>query len=350
MKSARELMMKNVVSLDENGSVREAVDLMNKHTVGAVVIQNGGVITGIFTERDVINKVLKSSIANLEELKVRDYMTSELMTTGPNQTCPKLVEMMNDKNIRHIPVVQGIDQDKVAGILSIKDLMMHTLTDVNETHEKLKEANEENIQSNKMAGLGEIMAGVAHELKQPLNVTKITCQSILRDIEKDRFDLEEAKEELPEIINQVNRMSYIIDHMRVYTRHTEGEVYETINLNEVVDQTFLFLKAQLTTHNIKIKKSYSENLQPSVGDPIRLEQVLMNLIINAKHALESSGKEEKTIEVKTYASNDSVIVEIKDNGQGIPQEIRGGNIQVLLYHQRKRAGNRFGTLGIQKDH
>ena len=189
---------------------------------------------------------------------------------------------------------------------------------------KLNEYTTQLIQIEKMAALGEITAGVAHELKQPLNVIKIICQSMMKDIEKARFDLESAKQDLPEILTQTNRMSLIVDNMRVFSKRRESTTLEEININESIDSVFVFLGQQLLNHNVAVLKQYASSLPKIKGDPIRLELVFMDLINNARHALMGSGKKSMTIEIKTYLSQDNknVVAEFKDNGPGIPQENR----------------------------
>ena len=191
--------------------------------------------------------------------------------------------------------------------------------------QQLKDFTAQIIQTEKMAAIGEITAGVAHELKQPLNVIKIICQSIMKDIEKQRFDIESAKTDLPELLNQMNRMSLIVDHMRVFSKRTVGTALEELNVNETIDAVFIFLGQQLINHNVAIVKLYGENLPKIKGDPIRVEQVFMNVITNARQALMASGKKDMKIEIKTYLSEDkkNIIAELKDNGSGIPIEIRG---------------------------
>ena len=194
----------------------------------------------------------------------------------------------------------------------------------NNADQKLKDFTAQLIQTEKMAAIGEITAGVAHELKQPLNVMKIICQSIMKDIEKQRFDMESTKQDLPELLNQMNRMTQIIDHMRVFSKRTVGTAIEDLNINETIDAVFVFVGQQLLNHNVAIVKQYGEKLPKVKGDPIRLEQAFMNIITNARQALMSCGKKEMKIEIKTYLSQDqkNMIAEIKDNGPGIPVEIR----------------------------
>ncbi len=221
--------------------------------------------------------------------------------------------------------------DVNAGPINIGDkaLLMGLFRDVTEQRrerEKEKELTAQLVQSSKLAELGELIAGVAHELNQPLNGIKIISQSILRDIERGQFEKENLPADLEDVVNQVNKMSEIIDHMRRYSRRTDEMLYEKVDLNTVVTDMLRFLGQQLLDHNIRLVKEFSPQLPTIVGDPIRIEQVIMNLVTNARNALEISDKADKRIEIKTYRERgtdsgrkDAVVVEVKDNGEGISE-------------------------------
>ena len=195
---------------------------------------------------------------------------------------------------------------------------------IEKSNKELKEATVQLIQAEKLSALGELTAGVAHELNQPLNVIKIICQSILRDIQKERYEQESVEQDLPEIVEQINKMAEIIDHMRIFTRRTEGTHRELIDVNMMIEGAFKFLGQQLKYHNIEVIKELKPDLPKVIGDPIRLEQVFLNLITNAKNALESGGKENKRIEISTYKVDHQkiVAVEVVDNGGGISEDLR----------------------------
>ena len=214
--------------------------------------------------------------------------------------------VMTDKN-NHIICIVAIARD----IRELRDVMAQL------------------IQAEKLTALGELTAGVAHELKQPLNVIKIIGQSIVRDIEKQRVETEYLEKDLQDIILQVNKMAEIIDHMRVFTRFS-GEMQKMeIHVNDLMESLFKLFSQQLKNHNVDLTKVLANDLPYVMGDSIRIEQVMMNLVTNARHAVEKSQNETKTIEVSTYllSAKDSplrdktVVIQISDNGGGIPEHL-----------------------------
>ena len=220
--------------------------------------------------------------------------------------------------------------------------------ELRKSNQELKEVTAQLVQSEKLSALGELTAGVAHELNQPLNSIKIICQSILRDIQRNRLEEEDVEQDLTEAVNQVNKMAEIIDHMRVFTRRSEGLLKEMIDINIAIEGPFKLSGQQLKNYNIEVIKELSPDLLV-IGDPIRLEQVFMNLITNARNAVESSGKENKRIEIRTYKNdNRQAVVEVKDNGVGIPEDLRERIFQPFFTTQAPGQGTGLGLSVARK--
>ena len=150
-------------------------------------------------------------------------------------------------------------------------------------------------------------------------------------------------------------MAEIIDHMRIYTRHTEGEIRERFDLKNVIEGPFKLLDQKLRNHNIAVLREFDPELPMIVGDPIRLEQVFLNLINNARNALDECGRENKQIEIRTYKADDlspdngqsAVVAEVRDNGGGIPEHLRDKIFQPFF--TTKESGKGTG-LGLSVSH
>jgi len=191
-------------------------------------------------------------------------------------------------------------------------------------HTELRESTAQMMAAEKFTALGEMAGGIAHELNQPLNVTKIICQGLLNDIRKDRLNMDDLKKDLPEVVVQMNKMAEIIEHMRSFTSTRDTSVHKAYEINTVIENAFKFTGAQLSAHGIQIKKELAGILPILTGDPEGIEQAILNIISNAKNAVETSGKKEKEITIKTYPSLDKkyVNIEISDNGPGVAEDIR----------------------------
>lgn len=278
--------------------------------------------------------ILDDAILSGNTGSIKDYETFLKPINGENIPVLVATSVLKDK------------EDKPIGTVVIARDMMESkyVKELETANRELKEATLQLVQAEKLTALGELTAGVAHELNQPLNGIKIISQSILRDIEKDRFEEEYIGQDLTDIVNLVNRMAEIINHMRIFTRRTEGMIEETIDINSVVEGPFKLLGQQLKNRNIEVIMELASDPLKIKGDPIRLEQVIMNLITNAKDALESSGKENMRLEIKTYQADEGqdAVTEVKDNGGGIPEDIQEKIFQPFFTTKEPGKGTGLG--------
>lgn len=189
---------------------------------------------------------------------------------------------------------------------------------------QMRDSSAQTADAEKFTALGEMASGIAHELNQPLNVTKIICQGILKDIQKDRFSLEELKNDLPEVVHQMNKMAETIEHMRMFTATRNNVLKKEFDINFVIENAFKFTGAQMADHGVAVKKELAPGLPLLFGDQLGVEQSVLNILANARNAVEASGKQEKNIIVKTYLTENkkNVCVQISDNGPGIPEDVR----------------------------
>ena len=303
-----------------------AVDYLFKPVDPDILISK----TKVFLELDIQRQKLQSALA--EQNAVNEQLLPEIeqhkkVEETLLQYSDDLEEIVKQRTVQLRQNNEALKQE-INERKQIEAVLKQTAEELKEktrrletSSQELKAATVQLIQSEKLSALGELTAGVAHELNQPLNGIKIIAQSLLRDIRKERLDVDELDQELAEVVFQVDKMSEIIDHMRIYSRRTEGSTMEMIDVNSIIEGANRFLYQQLTNHNIKVVKKFESNLPQVLGDPIRLEQVAMNLITNAKKAVDSSGNGDKTIEIKTYQDNGGhVIFEVSDNGVGIPPD------------------------------
>ncbi len=190
------------------------------------------------------------------------------------------------------------------------------------TYRDLKSTNAQLTQSAKLAAVGELAAGVAHELNQPLMVIRGYSQELL-----DGDSIPEwIRKDIKHIENQTTRMMRIIDHLRVFARQSH-DLFEQINLNAVIMDSFTLITQQLKNNNIEIITELDENIPKIWGDHNRLEQVFLNLITNARDAMEEKGGGILTATTRTlYKENSTknpagVKVIFSDTGVGIPENI-----------------------------
>ncbi|MDD5558480.1 ATP-binding protein [Candidatus Methylomirabilis sp.] len=188
---------------------------------------------------------------------------------------------------------------------------------VEERTRTLKHTQAQLIQSGKLAAVGTLAAGVAHELNQPLMIIRGYAQELLRD---ERIGEEAIRDDLRRIEAQTGRMTAIINHLRDFSRESKGKRQDT-DLNRVVTDALDFLGQQLKTQHIDVVQELHPALPTVRVDPLQIEQILLNLITNARDAMEAAAF--GTITIRTEcAQGDRVALSVTDTGPGIPEEIR----------------------------
>ena len=203
-----------------------------------------------------------------------------------------------------------------------KKVLLVTTSDIT----KLLETEQQLIQASKMATLGEMATGIAHEINQPLTVIKTASNFFMNKINKketvtDKIFLTMSSE----IDIQVDRASKIINHMRQFGRKTDIKLVQ-VHVNKILKKAADILGKQLQVMGIDLVWQLEEKLPFILADPGRLEQVFINLLINARDSIEEKWqsrmhiKEGKTITLKTCLNNKKIVVKISDTGAGIPEE------------------------------
>lgn len=215
------------------------------------------------------------------------------------------------------------------------------------------------IQASKMATLGEMATAIAHELNQPLSVMKTASSFIVKKIRKKEPIKEEILRTLAEEIDShVDRASGIINHLREFGRKSEVEK-ERVDLNDALNKALAIFIQQLKLREIKVEKDYGKNLPPVLASGNRLEQVFINLLINARDAIEDrfekfgSDGTEKKISLKTYAGSGKVVVEVADTGIGIPKALLDKIFEPFFTTKRVGRGTGLGlsiSYGIVQDY
>ncbi len=206
-----------------------------------------------------------------------------------------------------------------------RDVLLVTTGDIT----KRLEAEQQLIQASKMATLGEMASGVAHELNQPLAVIKTAGSILMKKLKKSVLaDDETLRNVSGKIDANVDRASNIIEHMRQFSRKYDAR-RESTQINAVIEKAFEMFDQQFKVRGITTEWDLDPALPAIMAEPNRLEQVFVNLFINARDAIEErwelhdDDKNGKNIRIVTYQDDDTVVVEICDSGIGIPPAIAG---------------------------
>jgi PAS domain S-box-containing protein len=237
-----------------------------------------------------------------------------------------------------------------------EDVIIANIADISDSIQ----AEAQLIQASKMATLGEMSAGVAHELNQPLNAIRIGSDLLKKMVDRgERLEPDLAGKVSREISAQVERAANIINHLREFGRKSESDELEKVNINKPIRDVFTVLGQQLKLRQIKVNLDLDENLPPVYGVNNRLEQVFINLVMNARDAIEemlekSYEKErEGLLTIRTYQEKGRVVAVVRDNGIGMPERVKEKVFEPFFTTKDLGRGTGLGlsiSYGIIKDY
>ncbi|MGR8979477.1 MAG: sensor histidine kinase [Gammaproteobacteria bacterium] len=168
--------------------------------------------------------------------------------------------------------------------------------------------------------LGELSGSLAHELNQPLTAILSNAQAALRFLERDKSDLAEVLNILNDIVAEDKRAREIIHRLRLLLKKGETHLMP-IDLNKVVNDVLKLMNGDLANHNLSIHVDLDSKLPPVMGDRVQLQQVLLNLIMNACDALSTSNASKRQVIIRSeFNGIDKARLSVADKGQGIPRE------------------------------
>jgi len=239
-------------------------------------------------------------------------------------------------------------------VFSHRDVFIASTTDITESVEKETQL----IQAGKLATLGTMAAGMAHEINQPLNVIQICADLIQKMVKKGvKISEEDLLNMSQDIIENVARAAGVIKHVRDFARQSERDL-KKLNINDPIRDVFKVLGHQLTVHSIQVVLELDEHLPDVRAEHNRLEQVFINLVTNAIDAMDeksarAKGPVEKRLTIRTFTENGHVVASVSDTGTGMSEDVKNKLFQPFFTTKETGKGTGLGTcisFGIVKDY
>ncbi|MEM8893400.1 MAG: PAS domain-containing protein [Bacteroidota bacterium] len=327
-------------------------------------------ITPIFDNENNLEKfiAIESDITDRKELELEIQESEEQMRNIMDQQFASSEELMKKEEALN----NALEEEKKS-----KD-------ELDEAMARLKNTQTQMVQNEKMASIGQLTAGIAHEINNPINFVYNGIDSLnmsledlstimskyseleqadpsevpqlLVDIEglKKRLRYEKLMKNLPSVLSDIkngaNRTIEIVKGLRVFSRLDE-EDQKPANINECLDSTLILLRNK-TKDQIAIKKFFDQSLRDIMCFPGQLNQVFMNLLSNAIQAIPEERKDGK-IMIYTENLEKSVIIRIMDNGSGIPEDVKKKIFEPFFTTKAVGIGTGLGlsiTYGIIEKH
>ena len=348
-----------VVSQDEVGQLARAFNLMVEHVERS---------TRELRESEATNRALLESIPDLmfrmdREGRFLDYRArQDDLFMPPDEFLGKKLELVLPEEIAgaamngiqraletgeiqtfeyRIPDGEGWRYHECRVVVSGADEVLgivRNITQSKEAEEARLRAEEElerqqalSMRSDRLRSLGEMAAGIAHELNQPLSGVRGLAEHILIALQRGwAQDEDKLRQRVERIVEQADRMVHIIEHVRRFAREAGQPELSVVQVNEVVRSAVDLLGAQFRSHGLELACELAEGLPVVRVNPFSLEEVLLNLLSNARDAVEEQRPEDGAlaggrVEVSTTLEGSGpasrVQIEVRDTGVGIPADI-----------------------------
>ncbi|MFH1156743.1 MAG: PAS domain S-box protein [Pseudomonadota bacterium] len=238
---------------------------------------------------------------------------------------------------------------------SHRDVLIASATDITESVEKETQL----IQAGKLATLGTMAAGMAHEINQPLNVIQICADLMLKMVKKGMtIPEDEIVAMANDIISNVARAAGVIKHVRDFARQSERNL-KKLSINDPINDVFKVLGHQLINHQINVKLELDPDIPEIRAEHNRLEQVFINLVTNAidsmdEKAAKAAGQSvEKCLTIRSFSEGQMVVVTVSDTGVGMTPEVKEKIFEPFFTTKETGRGTGLGTsisFGIIKDY
>ncbi len=215
--------------------------------------------------------------------------------------------------------------------------------------EELREKHQMLIQKSRLESLGELSAGLAHEINQPLSIISLAMENINYKLAQEAATREYLEKKFSTITQNINKIRELIDHVRIFSRDQGTILFEQVDVNLAVRKALSMIGSQLKHRNISVMTELADDIGYTLGNPSRLEQVMLNLLSNSRDAVEEKAAKEgyneykMEIRIKTSEEGGKILIRVRDNGIGIP----GENLSRIInpFFTTKAAGSGTG-LGL----
>ncbi|MBI5897003.1 MAG: PAS domain-containing protein [Desulfobacterales bacterium] len=255
--------------------------------------------------------------------------------TGEPVRFAKEVELDNGRSLS-IEAIYVPDMDALGNVFGFYALVMD-VTDRDRARQESRRLHDELLHAGRISTMGELAGALAHEINQPLSAIMSNAQAAKRFL--DAADLDEVKEILPDIVNEAARAGEVIKRLRALLKKSSTTL-EPVDLNAIIGEVVALMNSNAVGRNVMVVTDPDPNLPLVRGDRIQLQQVVMNLMLNAFEAMQELPRASRRIQIRTFLKASAPTVAVADTGCGVA----AGDIAKIFnpYHTSKPQGMGMG--------
>ncbi|MEI7501517.1 MAG: ATP-binding protein, partial [Bacteroidota bacterium] len=299
---------------------------LNASPDGIVLTDLNGIITdisdialqllGTDSRDELVGKDIFRFIPSEEKHKM-DELIERTMTEGIAQQIEIPVKKINQSLFLgeiSSTLIQGLDGTPSSFMIIIRDISQR------------KKMETKHFHADRLANIGEMASGVAHEINQPLNIISMVMDKLIFEAARiETIDLDFLKSKSDKIFENITRIRNIIDNVKAFSRNDNDYVLTSFDINLSIENAVSMIAEQFKHLGIILNLQLEKQLPQIGGNTNKFEQVILNLLINAKDAvIDKKRKQEEYIEmvvgIKSFRENQFLIIEVTDNGIGISND------------------------------
>lgn len=303
MKTAEEILREKnrpMITVASDVTIHEAIQVMVKNNIGAVLVKENNKIVGIYTERDLLKNSNEEGF-DPQSAIIKEYMMKDLIFVPHNAPIYELQDIMLDKFCRHLLIMKDT---LFIGFISAGDVTRASLT-----------------QTEKLASVGTLVTEIAHEINNPI----AGMQNCLRRMKANPENQEQNKTYLALMQEAVVRIEKIVRGLLDYARYEKIE-FEDVDIHKIIDEALTLIAFRIERFNIKVENAMPVDLPLIPGSFNHLQQVFINIFINSATAIEEKCQESshcaRQIYIRANAGHDALDIQIEDTGSGIPASMK----------------------------
>jgi C4-dicarboxylate-specific signal transduction histidine kinase len=356
--------MNEVLASTREPTLPSLLDLEQLQAEYAELVQKTEVLESSVRKSEERRRALLHILSDLNTMnrKLNDQRKAMIHILADYEQDRRRLEKQTERLDNSRRALMHILQDSHQSNLRLENsrkAMIHIMSDLRETTEavqrreqELREKQEQLVQAGKLATLGELTTGIAHELNNPLNNIGLFVGNAIDLIELDSIDAppERILHELNSAMQQMRKATEIITHLRTFGRAASVS-YEPVAISQVIRNSILLIQEQLRLRQITVQLSLPKEEVVVIGNPIQLEQVFLNLLTNARDAI--SDMPHKNISIACTLNAEFVEIRVRDSGPGIPTELEKRIFDPFFTTKEVGAGTGLGlsiTYSIIQEH
>lgn len=300
------------------------IEILSHLPVGAVVFGAGG---RVVLANDLARKLLNLDLDTHRSL----YRQSAVEASGLIVYIERLLQgeriMLDD-----FPFVATAGGDKkwlrIIGVPPERDdrgiLLIEDITEARAREQRERDMQERLAQADKFTSLGQMASGVAHELNNPLTAILSTAQYLQYVTRQGRVDPNEISDKAGHIVTHGHRIESLVKGLLSYAKPGRGQQAQRLDVAQTIDELMSFALQEIKRGNVTFEYDVPPDLPPFLGVKMELQQVILNLLTNARHAIGNApGKITLSVRrVQDDDGHDFLRIVVSDNGPGIPPEVR----------------------------